>query len=717
MASRYSIEAVFRAIDQFSGPIKRMTGGIRGLVASTSASVKQLDAVTNSVGRGLRNLGVLTAAAAVPVGMAVANVVGAGADFEQAITNVGAVSLMTRDQIADLEKKALELGATTKFSATEVANGMELMGKAGFTNQQILEGIGGVLAAAAADGAELAETSGHISNVLKGMGLEVTDATTGLSNATRVADVLTLASARTNSSIGSLGESMANVSSTARQFKIPLEDTVASVALLQDVGLDASEAGSAVNTMLTKLAAPTKEVSAQMKKMGVTFQDAKGNMLPLGEVMAQLDKAAKKSGGNMDQVAFFADLVGLRGQKAAANLKDLFASGKMSSLTTELRGAAGSAEKMAKLRMNTFRGDIEELGGAVETVKINLFNLESGPLRGVVQGMTEWVSKNQELIVGGVQDFIKDVRDNLPKIVDTMERLGRAALPILAVAAGIKAIAFATKLWTLALAANPATLWIIGLTAAAALIMAFWPEITEGASKAWSAITDTAKRVASAVGGFLSAAFDKVKGFLLGVIEFYVGAWTLILSPLMPIVTRVVDVIKTVFNAAVEFLKMIWAPISAFFVSLWDSVTSAFSTAWQALIIVAGGIFEELKAVWAPIADFFSGLWDGIAATFQIVFGGVIEKIMAAVAFLRGIGKGTLGAFGVDTGTDTAPVDAAGVSGPQVTSKGDRLVERLESVSESRNTLTIQDQSGRAKLEKPKAAARAGITLQPSGAF
>src|SRR5690606_12960419 len=144
---------------------------------------------------------------------------------------------------------------------------------AGFSSQEILSGVGPVLSAAAASGLEIAEVANHVSNALKGMGLEA-------SEAGRVADVLALASSKTNSSIGSLGEALSNVSATARDFGIPLEDTVASLALLQDVGLDASVSGSALNTMLTKMAKPTAEIASQMERFGVTFKDAKGNMLP-----------------------------------------------------------------------------------------------------------------------------------------------------------------------------------------------------------------------------------------------------------------------------------------------------------------------------------------------------------------------------------------------------------------------------------------------------
>src|SRR5690606_26588362 len=208
--------------------------------------------------------------------------------------------------------------------------------------------------------------------------------------------------------------------------------------LLQDVGLDASEAGTATATMLTKLAKPTTAVEKQMKKLGITFKDAQGNLLPPLDVFRQMAVANERLGGNMDQVAFFADLVGLRGQKAALNLKDLFASDKGQNLTEELRSAAGSAEKMAAIRMQNLKGDLTLLESAVDGVKVALFNLESGPLRGVVQGMTDWVSENQELIVSGAEKFMTALRANMSKIVVWLKRIAVGVAAFYAVAAAVK---------------------------------------------------------------------------------------------------------------------------------------------------------------------------------------------------------------------------------------------------------------------------------------
>lgn len=424
-AARFSIEAVFKAIDGISEPLDHMEKRLLGLTKSTGSALGSLDSFNSKIHAGLARVAGVAVAAGTAAGFVAVDIGKAGMAFEQQMADLGAVSLKTRGQIGDLEVKARELGATTKFTATEVGGAMELMAKAGFENEDILKGVGGMLAAAAAEGGEFAETAGHISNVLKGMGLAT-------SEAGKVADVLALASVRTNSSISSLGESMSNVAATARTFKIPLTDVVASVALLQDVGLDASVAGSAMNTMLTKLATPTDKVKEKMRALGVTFQDAKGNMLPLSGVLQNLLKGLDKSKGNMKQVALLADLTGLRGQKAAQNLADMFRKGKdgvspFEKLANELKEAEGTAERMANLRMNTLGGDIEQLGGSIDELKIRLFDMQSGPLRETVQQVNKWVDANKDLIATNVGEFISDTVKHMPEIVMWAKRIGIAA--------------------------------------------------------------------------------------------------------------------------------------------------------------------------------------------------------------------------------------------------------------------------------------------------
>jgi len=465
MAGRFSVEAVFKAVDRVTAPVTRMQNRVGKLTRSMGRGFDKLNRSVNKFGGGLKTVGRNVAVAGAIFGALSANVIAAGADFEQAITNVGAVSLQTRKEIEPLENLALKLGRTTKFTSTQAANAMEVMARAGFKANDILSATPAVLSAAAASGLEIAEVANHVSNVLKGMGLETVEAS-------RVADVLALASARTNSSIGTLGESMKNVASTAKELNIPLEEVIAGVALLQDVGLDASVAGSAFNTMLTKMAAPTVGMQKKMRRLGVSFKDSKGNMLPLSKVLNQLSKASKKVGGNFDQVAFLAELVGLRGQKAAANLSKLFETGKLEKLTKELENAKGAADKMAALRMDTFEGSMLLLGSAVDAVKVKIFGLNNGPLKDVVDNMTKWVGANEDLIATRVGDFIAGLITNLPAIIEWVQWGAKAIGVFIAFALVLKSLIAILTLVNLVMALNPLGLIVLAVIAAIAAFTA-----------------------------------------------------------------------------------------------------------------------------------------------------------------------------------------------------------------------------------------------------
>lgn len=500
MAGRFSVEAVFKAVDRVTTPVTRMQNRIGKMTRSAERGFRKLD---RSMGRFLKKLkrGAQTLVISLALVTAAAgNVLGAGADFEQAITNVGAVSLKSRDQIAALEKQALQLGKTTKFTATQAAGAMEIMAKAGFNSQQILKATPAVLSAAAASGLEIAEVADHVSNSLKGMGLEV-------SEAANVADVLALASARTNSSIGSLGESIRNVASTARQLNVPFSDLVASVALLQDVGLDASVAGSAFNTMLTKMAAPTAGMVKKMKKLGISFKNANGDMLALPDVLQQLSIASKKVGGNFDQVAFLAELVGLRGQKAAANLSKLFETGRLKELTEELRNATGAADKMAKLRMNTVRGSMLLLGSAVDAVKVKIFALNEGPLKDTIDSLTAWVSANEELIASKVGEFVGDVVTGLVEFANFMREHGSTILKVTKWIVGLmvvlKVLVGILTLVNLVMAANPVVLIALGILALIAAVVALVMWFDRLIEKAGGF-----GKIASKIGGFFGFGDD-----------------------------------------------------------------------------------------------------------------------------------------------------------------------------------------------------------------
>lgn len=672
---RFSIQGAFRLTDRMTRPIARIQGRISKMTRSASRGVRSMDRAFSKANSTISRTGMAVGAAALATTLALGAMGKSGADFEQAITNVGAVGLQTRAQIAPLEAEALRLGETTKFNAIEAANAMEIMAKSGFSAQDTLSGVGGVLSAAAASGLEIAEVADHVSKALKGMGMET-------SQAGRVADVLALASSRTNSTIGTLGESLSNVSSTASDLGIDIEDVVASVALLQDVGLDASVAGSAMNTMLTKMAAPSASVAAKMKQLGITFKDGHGNMLPFQEAIANISKGAQRAGGNFDKVAFLAELVGLRGQKAAGNLAKLFDNKKLQKLTADLGEAKGVAEQMAKLRMDTLEGDLTLLGSVVDSVKIALFGLKGGKLREVVQSVTEWVSANKDLIVSGVGDFLQGISDNLPAIVRGLKLIGGSLAVFYAWGAAVKIAGAAMAAFNVIMALNPIGATILALAALGAVMYVFWDKIGPWAEDAWKAVVTA-----------FDGAVSWIKGALQATGEFILGVFT----ALFP---SIASLAATAIRAVVDN----WGSIKGFFSGLWEFVTATASAA-----------IEKLAAVLQPIADIFQSVWDTVAAAFESTVGWIFGAISKAISDVRSLGRGTASAaLGDGDSGSSGQSHARQVVGPE------RMT--ASSVSESIRTernmseLTIRDESGRAEMTRqPKRGAP--ISILASGAF
>lgn len=566
MAGRFSVEAVFKAIDRVTAPVSRMQNRVGKFTRSMTRGFNKLNRSVNKFGRGLKRGAQAAALGLAIVGGAMTNVLGAGADFEQAITNVGAVGLQTRAQIAPLEQLAIQLGRTTKFTATQAANAMEILAKAGFNTQQILKTTPAVLSAAAASGLEIAEVAEHVSKVLKGMGLE-------MDQSARVADVLALASARTNSTIGSLGESMKNAAATARKLGVPLEDAVASIALLQDVGLDASVAGSAFNVMLTKMAAPSTKIQKIMRRLKISFKDVNGNMKPLPTVIKDISKASKAMGGNFDQVAFLAELVGLRGQKAASNLADLFDTGRLEGLIAELKKAKGVADEMARLRMDTVQGSMLLLGSAVDAVKVKIFGLNEGPLKNTIDKMTAWVSANENLIATKIGEFLGDIISNLGNIVTWVKRVATGLGVFIAFSIILKTLVGVLTLVNLVMAANPIVLIVLGimaLIAAIAAVIIWWEELTEAFMNSGRAMDVFVLGVGLVLGpiGALAAGALFVMKHWEPLKEFFASLWAAIVGTFESVVINITGLVDTIISKAtaiVDTIKSIGSGVGAFF--------------------------------------------------------------------------------------------------------------------------------------------------------
>lgn len=607
------------------------------------------------------------------------------AGFEHQMAAVGAVSLQTRDEIKELEAQALRLGSSTTFSAKEVADGMELMGRAGFTQAEVMAGLPGVLDAAAASGLTLAETANHVSNVLKGMGMET-------SEATRVADVLALAEARTNASMSEIGESMKNVSATAHQFNIPLEQVIASVAILKDVGLDASVAGSAMNIMLSQLTNLTGPMKKRLNGLGVVFQDVHGDMLPYPQVLENILKATQSVEGNMEAAGLLIDMFGQRGQKAGIQLTEAFKSGKLAALIEELEGAAGTATKMAELRLDSTLGGVKLLSNAFDTFAIKsmqpaneqlheLSKMFAGFISGVVAGMDGEGATAANKFGQGIAAAIGIVTGAFGLLMDYViepittwlggegggdwaywagvavagvTMLVVVLTPILgALAAGVGLIGLWGTL-TAPVAAGFAALGgfagiFSAMSAGASLFAKAWGIIylTSGYIWAiWEGLSETSSGWASVFANWLLPAFNELwtaASSIFGLFEGQGADATGTFRNIGKVVGWIAVLVANVLGAAIWAVAKLVAMLASGFKSLALPFMNSISLMLTGLTSLLDGTTD----VWSAIKMMFFGLINVVLSPFKGIIAGIID-VLASIAETPW-GSAALAAMGIDS--------------------------------------------------------------------
>lgn len=434
----------------------------------------------------------------------------------------------------------------------------------------------------------------------------------------RIADVMAKAGDTTAASIGSLSDSMSVFAPVARQLNIPLESAIGQLAILQDAGIDAGSAGTTLAAVYSKLAAPVKRTRDALAELGVTVADEFDNMKAPQVLMNEMLAATSKIKGNVGKAAAITELVGLESQKALSNIIGSVESGKfdkvMASLST---GVDGYADAIARAKLDSTTGDMMKLNASFEAFKITIFGLVSRDLRDLVKGMTDWTMANKEWLASGIKDGIAALKDNLPTIVKWLGRIGKVVATVYAMSFAIKAVSVALAIASAIAKASPLFLWVYAITAAIALLWAFWPEISAFFTGLW----ETIKSIVGKIGEFLLAAF-----------ELWLGVGVLIWGP---IIQGAIDL----WNAIVSWLS----PLFPFFQGLWASVSSGFSVAWESIKAVASTVWDTLTGLFAPLAEWFGSLWASIAAGFQSTFGAVLDKISWAVGAVRSLGQAALG--------------------------------------------------------------------------
>lgn len=284
-------------------------------------------------------------------------------DFDDSMRKVKATSGATSGEFQQLRDKALEMGAKTKFSASESAEALNFMALAGWDTKDMLGGIDGVMQLAAASGEDLGAVSDIVTDSLTAFGMKAKDSG-------RFADVLAQTSSKANTDVRGLGEAFKYAAPVAGALGYTVEDTSIAIGLMSNAGIKGEKAGTALRTMFTNLAKPTKAMKDKMEELGISITDSNGKMLPMRDVMGQL--RGKFKGLSKDQQASAAATIfgkeAMSGALAVINASDE----DYKKLTKSIDNSTGASKRMSDEMEGGIGGSIRKMKSAIESMAISI---------------------------------------------------------------------------------------------------------------------------------------------------------------------------------------------------------------------------------------------------------------------------------------------------------------------------------------------------------
>lgn len=404
--------------------------GIGKLNSIASKGAKIFTGVVAATGTALMGLG--------------AYAIKVGSNFEEGMNKVQAISGATATEIERLAKRAKEMGAKTKFSATESAAAMEYMAMAGWKTEDMLNGIEGIMNLAAASGEDLALTSDIVTDALTAFGMSARDSS-------KFADLLASAASNSNTNVSMLGESFKYVAPVAGALGHSAKDTAFALGLMANAGIKSSQSGTALRASLTNLAKPSKSMAEEMKRLGISLTDSSGKVKEGKILYDELrGKFSKLTDAQKTQSA--ATIFGkeaMSGMLAIINASDA----DYKKLYDNLNNSAGAAENMANIMNDNLKGQVTLLKSALEGLGIQIYESVDNPMKDVVKtannmieqlsnafkngGLTGLVSELGNifaaivtniasqlpqminLAVQVIQSFIRGIQNNLPLIASS----------------------------------------------------------------------------------------------------------------------------------------------------------------------------------------------------------------------------------------------------------------------------------------------------------
>ena len=404
-AFKEKMQLILEALDKASPALRNIVNTVKGLTAKAwHIAVKMKDMITAPF-RKIKDL--ITSPIVMTLSMA-GITMGAGSfvstfsEFSAGMSNVKALSGATKEEFARLTQTAENLGATTKFTATEAAEGMQYLAMAGWETEKIIDAMPGLLDLAAAGGTSLGTAADIVSDVMTAMGMSANEASTA-------ADIFAKTATSTNTTIENLGETLKYAAPIAHSFGLELSEVSTITGMMANAGIKGSQAGTAIRSSLLAMASPAKDAQEAMKALGLSFADEQGKMKDMKTIIGDLQEAFAGL-SEQDKLAYADSLFG---KYASSAWLGVIAQGadEYERLFEAIDNSEGAAKEMANTQLDNLAGDMTLLQSAVDGMKISLMKELNPYLRSAVQWVTSKIPEITEKLSGMLKTGLEKAKE------------------------------------------------------------------------------------------------------------------------------------------------------------------------------------------------------------------------------------------------------------------------------------------------------------------
>ena len=601
---------------------------------------QKMETVGNSIaGAGKKMMGVT----AVIGGVGVAAVKTA-ADFDSAMSQVAAVSGATGKDFDALRNKAREMGAKTKFSATEAADAMNYMAMAGWKTEDMLDGIEGVMNLAAASGEDLATTSDIVTDALTAFGLSAKDSG-------HFADILAAASSNANTNVSMLGETFKYCAPIAGALGFSAEDTAEAIGLMANAGIKSSQAGTALRTIMNNLAGDVKISGKAIGDVTIATTNADGSMRDLSDILADCRSAF----GNLTESEKAQAAESLVGKNAMSGFLALMnvGQGDIDKLSSAIDNCDGSAEKMAMTMQDNLAGQLTILKSQLQELAISFGDILMPAIRSIVSKLQGFVDKlngmdeSTKRTIVTIALLVASIGPLLVIIGTAISKIGVAMQGFVKLANGISKLKIAIQggtgvLGKLGAALGGISAPVLAVVAVIAVLVAAFVHLWKTNEGFRDAIIGTWNRIKDTISGFCQGIVDRLNalgfqftdivdvlktvwdGFCQVLAPVFEGVFNNIansLSTVTGVITGILDVFIGIFTGN---WSQAWTGVKEIFSSIWNGISSFFTNILNVIKgvadVVLGWFGTSWNEVWTNIKTFFEGIWNGIATFFTTIW-------------------------------------------------------------------------------------------------